>query len=326
MAVRSAGGAKLSDDAWLDAWFAAGCSPTRMAEAAGHSERAITKRREALIRAGRDVPTLSANPAYDDDARAYPMTRSLRVDDGVVLVGSDLHMQPGAIFPAFEAFVLACTILDPVAVILNGDLGDHANLSRHVRIGWSRRVPLAAELGAVQTALRRVRAACTRRRGTTFLRTVGNHDIRFDGRLSNCAPEFEGIAGARLSDHLPDWPESWRVHINDDVVVKHRFRGGVHAAWNNTMNAGMTVVTGHTHALEVKPKADYRGRRWGVQCGMLADPAHPQFDYAEGNPAEWCAGFVVLTFRGGRLLPPEVCEVRDGFAMFRGSMLGQVRR
>jgi hypothetical protein len=32
----------------------------------------------------------------------------------------------------------------------------------------------------------------------------------------------------------------------------------------------------------------------------------------------WCSGFAVLTFRNGKLLPPELCEVIDGVAYFRG--------
>jgi len=101
--------------------------------------------------------------------------------------------------------------------------------------------------------------------------------------------------------------------------VKHRFNGGIHAAYQNTLKAGTNIVTGHTHYLEVKPWGDYRGRRYGVQTGTLAEPDSPAFSYCEDAPTAWCSGFAVLTYdKYGNLLPPELLEVIDGVAVFRG--------
>jgi hypothetical protein len=66
------------------------------------------------------------------------------------------------------------------------------------------------------------------------------------------------------------------------------------------------------------PISDYDGRRWGVDAGTLAEPYGDQFTYTEMNPVNWCSGFCVLTFENGKLLPPELCEVIDGIAYFRG--------
>lgn len=117
---------------------------------------------------------------------------------------------------------------------------------------------------------------------------------------------------------------SWSVLINPDthpVMVKHRYANGVHAAYNNAMKGGLSIVTGHTHALEVKPYGDYRGRRYGVQGGCLLDIDAPQTEYAENAPSQMCPGFVVLTFQDGELMPPELCSVINGRAIFRGGFV-----
>ena len=104
-------------------------------------------------------------------------------------------------------------------------------------------------------------------------------------------------------------------------MIKHRYHNGIHAAYNNALKAGMSIVTGHLHRLAVTPWADYNGRRWGVDTGTLANPHGPQFDYAENNPSPHTSGFAVLTFKDGMLLPPELCEVLDEKAYFRGECI-----
>jgi hypothetical protein len=107
------------------------------------------------------------------------------------------------------------------------------------------------------------------------------------------------------------------------VVIKHRLKGGVHATHNNTVNSGISTVTGHLHSLKVTPFADYRGNRFGVDTGTLADPSGPQFvDYLEDAPTNWRSGFAVLTFRDGRLLWPElVHKYEEGKIEFRGQVI-----
>jgi hypothetical protein len=111
--------------------------------------------------------------------------------------------------------------------------------------------------------------------------------------------------------------------VNDNVVIKHRIRGGLHAAHNNTLNAGTTTVTGHLHSLKVTPFSDYGGTRWGVDTGTMADPYGPQTaDYTELGPVNWRSGFIVLTFSGGELLWPEIVHVREeGKVEFRGKVI-----
>jgi hypothetical protein len=60
-----------------------------------------------------------------------------------------------------------------------------------------------------------------------------------------------------------------------------------------------------------------------VDTGTLADPLGPQFEnYLEQSPTNWRSGFVVLTFKDGRLLWPEVVKVfAPGLIEFRGAVM-----
>jgi hypothetical protein len=149
---------------------------------------------------------------------------------------------------------------------------------------------------------------------------VGNHDARFDRKLAAQASEYEGII-PRLEDKFPRWNFAWSLLLNDLTMVKHRYHNGIHATYNNTLKSGKSIVTGHLHRLAVTPWADYNGRRWGVDTGTLSDPLMPQFDYGENNPTPHTSGFAVLTFKNGMMLPPELVEVIDGSAYFRGSVV-----
>src|SRR5690606_32663699 len=129
--------------------------------------------------------------------------------------------------------------------------------------------------------------------------------------------------GFHLKDHFAEWAPCWAAWINDECVVKHRLRSGIHATHNNTVNSGVSIVTGHLHQLKVTPFSDYRGRRYGVDTGTLADPGGPQFiDYTEAGPVNWASGFAVLTWRDGKLLPPELVETIDEDRVaFRGQVI-----
>jgi len=113
-----------------------------------------------------------------------------------------------------------------------------------------------------------------------------------------------------LSDHFPLWEPCWSCWINDDVVVKHRFKGGIHAAFNNVLWSGKSIITGHLHKGTVTPFTDYNGIRYGVDGPTLAEPYGPQFvDYTEDNPRNHRSGFVVLEFYKGKLLQPQMALV-----------------
>ncbi len=235
----------------------------------------------------------------------------LEIDDGVILVGSDAHIWPGEPTIAMHAFEQAIKFFRPRglrAVVLNGDVFDGASISRHPSIGWEQKPTVIEELGAVQAQLRRLR--CLGGPGIEYVWTLGNHDARFETKVANELPQFAGVPGVHLKDHIQGYQSAWSCWINNDIVIKHRFKGGIHAPWNNTTAAGKTIITGHLHSLKVMPFSDYNGTRWGVDTGTLATPYDAPFiDYTEGNPVQWRAGFVVLTIHDGRLMWPEIIDV-----------------
>lgn len=317
----------LTDQQFAEAWHAAGGSPAQMAKNTGRAARSIISRRDALQRKGYTLTTVSLNLGYAGAQWAYPRTVRASIADGHAVLYSDAHYWPGEEpTPAFRAMLRVIRTLKPKLVIANGDLIDGAKISRHPRIAWARNPGVAPELAEVQARQAEVAKAA---KGATLFRTVGNHDIRFDNWLAQNAAEFEGVSGMRLADHLPAWPESWSVRVNNDLIVKHRLKGGIHAAWNNVVNAGISIATGHLHRLECRSFRAYGGaRRWGIETGTLAvnpgdlpDAGGGPFEYLEDAPVAWCSGFAVLTWRGGVLLPPEMCSVENGVAYFRGAVV-----
>jgi hypothetical protein len=250
----------------------------------------------------------------------HPGMIDLKVNDGVVMIGSDSHYWPGIISTAHRGFVHLAKKLQPVIVIKNGDEMDFPKLSRFAPIGWENRPNVVNEIEAAQARLTEIERAAP---NAVRCWPVGNHDARFETKLAAIAPEYANVHGVHLKDHFPFWRPCWAVQLNDDTIVKHRYKGGVHATYNNTLHSGKTIITGHLHALKVTPHSDYKGTRFGVDCGSLADPYGPQFyNYTELNPLSWRSGFVVLTFKDGVLLWPEIAFVRsEGVLDFRGELI-----
>jgi len=252
-------------------------------------------------------------------------TIKLETKDGHVIVAGDGHYIPGEPrSTAHRALVRFVKELAPRHLIWNGDALDASVISRHQRIGWEVRPALKDELEVCQERMGELELAAPK--GCSKSWTVGNHDqLRFDSRLSALCPEYFGIHGFALADHFPVWNFAWAVEINDDITVKHRWKGGIHAPYNNCVNSGRTIVTGHLHSAKVIPYTDYSGTRYGVDHGCIADTKSRAFrNYTEASPLNWRSGFCVLSFIQGRLLMPELCLVVDedrGLVQWRGQIV-----
>jgi hypothetical protein len=242
------------------------------------------------------------------------------VDNGCVIVFSDAHYWPGEPSGAHRALVKFCREMSPHTVVCNGDAIDGSAISRHPPIGWESCPSVKEEL---ETCLERLGEIVGASGEAAKIWLLGNHDARFETRLAQVAPEFRDIHGIHLKDHFPDWECGWSLFINNDVVIKHRFKGGAHAPYNNTISSGLSTVTGHLHSAKVTPFTDYHGTRYGVDTGCLADTYHDAFQgYLEDNPRDWRAGFCVLTFVDGSLLMPELVLVWDrNHVQFRGEII-----
>ncbi len=322
--------AKTTPAQFIAAWKAHDGNAAKVSEALGLNVRNVYIQRNNIEqRTGKHLPSGAGHGPGRGDAGHNPNDYMQRVTIsgfvGSIIVSSDHHYWPGnGPSLAHRALLEVTKEIKPKLQILNGDVFDGARLSRFPRNGWENQPRVSDELDEAKERTDEIRHAY---RGARTIRTIGNHCIRFDRYLATNCSEMEMVNGARLKDHLPSWEECLSVFVNGDTMIKHRFNGGIHAAYNNTLRSGTNIVTGHTHHLEVKPWGDYRGRRYGVQTGAIADVDGPQFGYTEDNPTPWCSGFAVLTFTAdGTLLQPELCECRDGIAWFRGQKVVSARK
>jgi len=240
-----------------------------------------------------------------------PSTHNIELSNKTLLVGGDLHIWPGALPLMWKAFVAVAKMIKPDGIVLNGDIIDGARVSRHGSFLGTHAPKVMAEIEAAQDAIAMLPRAQHR------IWTMGNHDIRVDNYLANNAPELDDYAG-RLADRFPLWHFCYSLVINK-CEIRHRFRSGIHAGYNNALNAGISMISNHTHQLQVTAIRNRNGSHYGVETGMLGDPFGKQFEYTEGAPSRAQEGFVVLTFdEDGDLMPPEVCEMVKGHPIFRG--------
>jgi hypothetical protein len=318
--------ARVSRAEFIEVWNRYGSVP-KVAQALKIDERAVHRRRRR-IENETNQPLVSQTDLYSPYAAFQPIQTSINkvelgVLDQTIIVFSDAHFWPGEYTTAYKGLLWAIKELKPHAVISNGDAFDGASISRHPPLGWSHTPSVMEELKAVQAHLGEIEeTAKAARHNCKLLFTWGNHDTRFANKLVSQAPQYREVHGFKLQDHLPAWEFAWSVWPTKDCIIKHRYKGGIHATHNNTVSAGISIVTGHLHSLKVTPFADYNGNRYGVDTGTLAEPHGAQFDYAEGNPQNHRSGFAVLTFRNGRILWPElVHKWADGQVEFRGQII-----
>ena len=330
---------KVTDDEFISAWNRLK-TPQGVSRVTGLTVRSVQGRRQRLIERGVALAENENAKVYSPSSpqsmkakglhelakrRFTDMERDMDavLENGTAIVFSDAHYWPGEPSVAHQALVAIAKRLKPKLVIANGDVFDGARISRHSRIGWEKAPTVREEIEVVCQRMREVERAAP---DAELIRTAGNHDLRFESYIAANAPELEGVHGTSLMDFLPHWRAGFALHINRDslgwTVVRHtHVAGGIHSAYNSTLRAGLNYVHGHLHKLQVVPFGDYRGRRYGVDTGTLAEPQGPQFGYTQAGPVNWCSGFAVLTFRDSRLLLPELVEVIDGKAWFRGEQV-----
>jgi hypothetical protein len=240
--------------------------------------------------------------------RTYPREIRHEITDGYVVAFSDCHWWEKEKSPAHQALLEVIKQIKPKVVIAAGDLLDGARISRHDPSGLDPVPTLDDELAVCQAHAAEIKRAA---KGAVTYLTPGNHDSRFSAYIARKAPELSALDSSRLDHHLFGWKFCWSVRFGDELLVMHRFRGGQHAVFTNTIRAGISIATGHLHSQRVYPFSDSNGTRWGVDLGCLADPSGPQFTYTEASPLDWRSGFAVFQFKGGKMLPPQLVTTLD---------------
>lgn len=291
--------------------------PEELKRQTGMSNFAIYSRARRLRREGQKLQS-PAGPAINGRFSDFPVTPAPQASDielelrsGFVIVASDLHLWPNEFTLMLKALLWACKEFKPKALILNGDVMDFPSISRHDPIGWETNPKVADEIENAQDVCHELALACPR--GARKIWTLGNHDKRFETRLARNDPELAKVKGVHLKDHFPVWEPAWSTLINPregvfSCLVKHRFRGGIHAVHNNLLWTGNHIVTGHLHSAQVRALTYHAERTiWGVDSGCVAEPNARAFrHYSETNPKNWRSGFAVLRWQEGKLMQPQL--------------------
>lgn len=313
-----------SDDEFIRLFKELG-SPTLIAKHIGVNVRNVTQRRVNLERKyGIKIDVRSLNPAYSVKVSHHKARIDISLENAVALAFSDNHYWPGIVTTAHKAVVRFAKELQPDFLFELGDAFDGARASRWPRIGWDSTPTLKDELFACQERMTEIEDAAPKAKKFW---TLGNHDGRFETKLAQSSPEYEGIHGFSLKDHFPDWMPCWRVDINegqqDHTILKHRWKGGEHSTHNNVKGAWTHFAHGHDHSGKITWYTSARGTFYGMNCGTLAEPDEVQFvNYTEDNPKNWRSSFCVLTYHKGRLMQPELVEVmEEGVVWFRGQRI-----
>ena len=306
---------KVTDTLFIETWKRLQ-SADSVATALGINRRTAQRRRKTL----NEKFDTALHSNHPNSPSFYRREHNARTDcemqNGVIIVGSDVHKWPGENTVAQQAFINVIKEIQPQLVLLNGDVFDGAGVSRWPKSSFGHKLPtVKEELDAIHKYLDEIQAVAGNAKRWW---TLGNHDMRFESKLANLTPEFEGVPGFSLQEQFPMWPMSISVMVNNNLMIKHRYRNGIHAAYNNTLVSGMSIVTGHLHRLQATVFSDYNGTRWGIDTGTLGDTEGPQMAYGEDNPANHCSGFAVLTIVDGKLIHPEFCAVQNERAFFRG--------
>jgi hypothetical protein len=309
---------KLSDEAFISEFESIGAGG--IAKKYGILVRGVYDRRQRLEkRMGMLVTSPSKSAVH------YPGRVPLEIVNGSVLIGSDLHIWPGEESTCLKAFKKFVDDLKPSAVILNGDVMDFPRISRHPQ-SWESAPDPKDEIEAAFDHLADIVARS--KRGSRKIWTLGNHDARLEALIANSTPQLRGLKGVHLADHFDGvWEKAMSCFINGGTphatMVKHRLAGGQHATYNNVKKAGTHIVTGHLHSQNIRSVTDYRDvDLYGVDTGCVADKEHKAFTYHEDSPVDWRSGFALLTYRDGRLMPPElVTKWSDGVVSFRGELI-----
>jgi hypothetical protein len=227
-----------------------------------------------------------------------------------VLVASDLHSAFVDPF-ALQVFFDCLRIVSPDVVVLNGDVFDFPQISRHPKLPGAFNLNIQQEIDyARNRILRPVREACP---DAEVLFVIGNHEHRFVRYLADAAPElaclesmdfaklfgldeYEIRLAVRSSFMAPtgsmkrrELAENWHV-IGGSYVVTHGTYCGKHSASRQMERFQMSGTSGHVHRPSIASGNSLRtGPITWMATPMMASHAVGK-DYVP-EPSQWQMGF-----------------------------------
>src|SRR5689334_7102836 len=119
--------AQLSDGDFIELFR--GVGPYQMKQQTGLGLAGIFARRSRLEKKYGQPINGPKPPQSSRPYTLHPGRIEAKVENGIVLVGSDGHYWPGPATTAHRAFVKFCKDLKPSVVIMNGDALDGSSIS-----------------------------------------------------------------------------------------------------------------------------------------------------------------------------------------------------
>ena len=132
----------------------------------------------------------------------------------------------------------------------------------------------------------------------------GNHCFRLNRYLQEKCPDLIGIIDLYSTLNLeklginliPYGPHQKFNVLGTSLIAKHEPIGsGVNPCHATTMQAGGSVIFGHTHRISEWHTTNLEGHQiCGINAGWLGDKNHPVFSYVK-NFHKWQLGFCTIT-------------------------------
>lgn len=210
------------------------------------------------------------------------------------LILNDLHM-PHSDDTTVTAAIRAAKKAKVVGILLNGDIMDSAEISRHDRDAESE--DYCTEIAMVREFLAMIRNEF---KDARIVYKAGNHEERLDSYIMKNAPAFKDLEGFNLPSllHLEEQGIAW---VKDRRVIKlgklnvihgHEYNGsgGVSPARWLYLRAGDCAIMGHCHRTSEHHKreiTDYNVATWSIGCACHLKPR-----WCSQN--EWNHGFAIV--------------------------------
>lgn len=229
-----------------------------------------------------------------------------QMENGLIAIASDFHV-PFQDKKAVGAFITYCKEVQPIIIVINGDLVDMYMLSKFAK--GEGRNPMA-EIEEAREILGQLRDACP---SSNIFYVIGNHEQRLEKTILTKAPELASLIEDIFSIFkLEDIGVigCGSLTLNDNVVFKHGTllgnKSGL-SAIKEMENAYLSGATGHTHRL-AKYIARKAGRKFiwletGCLCSM-----EPEYML---NP-NWQQGFAMMQIEDRKIKRAEVLEIENG--------------
>lgn len=255
-----------------------------------------------------------------------------------VIVGSDFHSWFVDPF-ALRVFLDTIKMVQPDIVVLNGDVFDFPQISRHRKLPGHFNLNLQDEIDwGRKHILEAVRKAAPK---AEILLVIGNHEYRLVNYLADTAPEFAALRTLKFGelfglDELEiglvvrqnflapydrqkkrELQENWYV-IEDCLVATHGISCAKFAADEQIKRYQKSGTSGHTHRPQIITSASLgTGSVSWTSTPMMASFAVGR-DYVS-EPSGWQMGFANFTLHvKSRTALPQLVLVGEHFASFAG--------